>query len=137
MARHFVAALMLLVCVIHANNAELTTKVHRAWAGGMQGIISIPAVDTAVTGGWHMIIEFEHNIFEFEACEAKIVDFQEHMKKHKTRSMVVLSNRDWNPTLAAGEALEFKFLAQTWKRRKGFTGTIKFVPYPYVRPNRG
>lgn len=136
MARHFVTALLLLSCVIYMASAErFETRINRAWAGGFQGIVDLPPWGSAVTGGWHIIISFPHNVFDFEACEVEVVDFNDHLDerfKERPRSQLILSNRDWNADLAADEPIEFKFLAKTWDRRKGFTGTVEFVNSPYV-----
>jgi len=134
MARHYVVSVLALVAMAATTYAATETRINRAWAGGMQSIIDVPIANN-VTGGWHLSIDFPHNVFQLDAsCWADVAEMHAFEGEEKDRSMVVLKNPEHAPDLLEGTNLRFYFLAKTWKRRKGFTGTVNFVPSAYVGP---
>ncbi|XP_072028652.1 uncharacterized protein [Amphiura filiformis] len=132
MARHFIIPVLVILTWVALSDA-LRTSVNRAWAGGFQGIVEFPVAEAVNASGWHMKIDFDYNVFDFDAsCWADLVEMHPE-EGDKTRSLVILKNPYHTPTLEAG-MFRFYFLAKTWKKRKGFQGDIEFFEGAYVPP---
>ncbi len=66
MACHFTFAVLIIATLaVPATLTGLRTTVKYAWAGGMQGVVRVP-VASQVTDGWHMMIDFDYNVFDFD-----------------------------------------------------------------------